>query len=91
MGQISIANYVVVLRERIIKVANSGRTRTFYNDIVLFDARKPVAKGYLENFSCEVRLPPNFRGYTAIGNIISRAYYLTVLADVCCCYSNPHL
>jgi hypothetical protein len=30
-------------------------------------------------------------GYTAIGNIISRAYFLVLIAEVNCCFSNPEL
>lgn len=30
-------------------------------------------------------------GYTAIGNIIYRAYFLELVADVNCCFSNPRV
>jgi len=30
-------------------------------------------------------------GYTAIGNIISKSYYLTLIGQVGCCYSNPKI
>ena len=36
-------------------------------------------------------IPPEVIGYTAVGNIISRAYYLTLIARVFCCYSDPCL
>ena len=32
-----------------------------------------------------------YLGYTAIGNVISRSYFLTLEAEVCCCYSNPKI
>lgn len=60
------------------------------NDVDLFDARKSLNIGEQDNFSLQVSIPPA-KGYTALGCIFSRAYYLTLEAEVCCCYSNPRL
>ena len=35
-------------------------------------------------------IPPS-TGFSAHGCIFSRAYFLTLIAEVCCCYSNPRL
>lgn len=50
---------------------------------------KPVAKGENVSFEFETKLPAEFIDYTAIGNIIYRAYYLVLTAEVGCCISNP--
>ena len=36
-------------------------------------------------------MPQKVIGYTAIGNIISRCYFLVMVAEMNCCYSNPEL
>jgi hypothetical protein len=50
-----------------------------------------VAAGRDDDFEVEVRVPPQVRGYTAIGSIISRTYHLFLEAEVNCCLSNPEL
>ena len=77
----NISNYKIVVTESILKISDGNRTRSCCSQmIVLYDAKKAVPKGYTENFSCNVKLPPEFAGYTAIGNIISRTYHLALVA-----------
>lgn len=50
---------------------------------------RPVFIGSSDSFQTETKVPEEVLGYTAIGNIISRAYFLLLIAEVHCCYSNP--
>jgi hypothetical protein len=57
-GEMNISNYKIVVTESILKVSESGRTRSNCSQtIILYDANKPVPKGYSEKFNCEVKLP----------------------------------
>ena len=47
--------------------------------------------GGLLPFNVQVRAPINALGYTAIGSIIYRAYFLELVAEVDCCYSDPRV
>ena len=58
---------------------------------MLYDAKKSLSFGSTDTFSANVQLPLDVDGYTAIGVILSRAYFLTLVAEVCCCLSNPKL
>lgn len=80
-----------MLREVTKRVANTGNTRTTSHDTLLYEDRKPFYAGQSKSFEVEVHIPATLVGYTAVGNIISRAYYLCLMAEVNACYSNPTL
>ena len=88
MSKTEINNYKVILREIITRVA--GKVRHDKRDVILYDAKKTLGRGEQDSFSTIVALPPG-NGYTAVGCIISRVYYIALEAEVCCCYSNPKL
>ena len=58
-------------------------------DTVLFETKKEIYPGEKDNIQTEIKIPPEVIGYTAIGSIISRAYFLVLVAEMACCYSNP--
>jgi hypothetical protein len=59
------------------------------NKFVLYSCDNSVAVGSSLPFNVEIKVPIEALGYTAIGSIIYRAYFLELVAEVNCCYSNP--
>jgi hypothetical protein len=53
--------------------------------------RRLWSLGCTDRFETKLEIPSDFRGYAAIGNIFSQAYYLALVAQVGCCYSNSML
>ncbi len=51
----------------------------------------PVPVGTSSPFTAEIIVPVEILDYTAIGNIISKAFFLELVAQVKCCYSNPRV
>jgi len=80
-----------VLREVVKKVSNWEFVNYEYEDVLLHDSMKVVPKGMKDSFQFEMKIPPEFTGYTAIGSIIYRTYYLALIAEAGCCTSNPTL
>ena len=73
------------------KVANIGRVHTDRHSTLLYDSATKVLPGTTESFQADIMIPPTVIGYTAIGNIISRHYYICLEASTFCCFSNPTL
>lgn len=54
-------------------------------------AKKIIPSGGREEFEVDISLPKNFSGYTAIGNSISRAYFLCLILNSGCLFKNPFI
>ena len=80
MSKAEIKSIKVILREKTIRVADCGRVKYGQQDTLIHDSLKKVPVGANETFEAEVGIPPIMTGYTAIGNIFSRAYYLALEA-----------
>jgi hypothetical protein len=91
LSRTPVKDYKVVLREITTKVSSCGHVRRFSKDFVLYSAEKVLEEGRSDSFEATVGIPQQVTGYTAIGNILCRAYYLALVAQVSCCYSNPTL
>lgn len=91
MSKTEVKDYKVVLREIVTKTSSGGKIRNYTRDYLLFDAKNHISLGQNAIFEAQVNTPLDAIGYTAIGNIISKAYYLTLIGQVSCCYSNPKL
>ena len=61
-------------------MADFGRVDHKSSHTYIYDSAKKVPTGMTESFTAEVRVPPEVVGYTAIGNIFSRHYFLTLEA-----------
>ena len=83
-----ISNYKVVLNEKITRYAGSVKLES--RSIPLFNAKKSLNPGENDSFTAEIVIPP-LTGFSVHGSILSRIYFLTLEAEVCCCYSNPKL
>ena len=91
MTKTEIKDVKVYLKERFIQVSACGRVKHSSHDHLIYESMKKIPKGGSEDFKAEVAVPPNIFSYTAIGNIFSRAIFLTLEAEVFCCYSNPKI
>ena len=89
LSKAAVKDYRVVLREKVLQISEHEHTNRSKNDTVLYDPKDAIYLGTGTDFSVEVKIPENIAEYTAIGNIISRAYFLVLIAEVNCCYSNP--
>lgn len=76
-GTTKIKGFKVVLRECVKQVSESEYVNfQNTNEFVLYSNDNPVPVGSSLPFDVEIKVPIEALGYTAIGNIIYRAYYL---------------
>ncbi len=89
-GSTNIKGFKVVLRESMRQISDRDCTNVEdLDEYVLFSSDNSVPVGSSLPFNAEIKVPVEALGYTAIGNIIYRAYFLELVAEVNCCYSNP--
>ena len=91
MSKTDIRSIKVVLYEVTTRVANTGRVKYGSQKFLMYDSLKTFPAGSTESFDADIVVPPTVIGYTAIGNIFSRSYFLALEAETFCCYSNPKL
>ena len=80
MSKADIKNVKIILREKIKQVAMGGMTNVEREDVLLYETGRGVASGQEERVEKDVKVPEKVIGYTAIGNIISRCYFLVLAA-----------
>jgi hypothetical protein len=91
LSKTTIKDYKVLLREVTSKISSLGHVTRSKEEFVFFSAQKTLIPGMRDEFDAVVIVPPAVTGYTAIGSIFCRVYYLVLVAEVGCCYSNPTL
>lgn len=78
-----------MLRRRITRVSDSGVVKNVDEDVgVFYKSKYGVSSGRKKKFEIELTLPDRIVEYTAIGNIISRCYYICLIGEVGCCYND---
>lgn len=90
-GQTTIKSFKVVLREKVKLVSVYEYTDVTNKEFVLYTCPNSIQVGTSLPFNVELKVPLEVLGYTAIGNVIYRAYFLELVAEVNCCYSNPRI
>lgn len=89
-GTTRIKSFQVVLRESVKKISEwEYVSESSPHQFTLYECPNEVHIGTSTPFETELKVPVEVLGYTAIGNIIYRAYFLDLVAEVNCCYSNP--
>jgi hypothetical protein len=81
-----------VLTRRITKVSDSGVVKNMDEDVgVFYKSKYEVNRGQKKKFEIDLTLPARIVEYTAIGNIISRCYYISLVGEVGCCYNDTRI
>lgn len=80
---------MLTLTRRITKVSDSGIVTNIDEELGTFHRSKNgIGTGQKKKFIIDLTLPARIVEYTAIGNIISRCYFISLVGEVGCCYNN---
>jgi hypothetical protein len=58
---------------------------------VFYKSKDSLSKGRKKKFEIDLNLPARILEYTAIGNIISRYYFICLIGEVGCFYNDTRI